>query len=365
MAGRPLNDMCIGGWMIGPAHPPVFWPDIDIYFNRDEDEARALIKGIADAGCTFLKGAVLQRSDLVQADAEIQYFNHVTGQAEIRNYRDILEEAVVPLDMLGRLIAYGRSLGLSVVLSVYDDEGIDFCVAQKVDALKIPSSNITYKWLIEKAVATGLPLVIDTGRSAWNEIAQAVATAKAAGAEGRLMVQHSPPGPPAGEELFNMEMIAELGRAFDVPVGLSDHHGGLDMVPIAIALGACAIEKGLVLSKREGGIDRAHSLALADLPEAIAGMQAAWKALGAARRPREQVPAKQFDRMGCVAAHPLAAGTVLQAEHLGFMFPNRGIGAEDADALLGRRLIKSVGKGETLNWDLLENAPEHVPDVQS
>lgn len=342
-------EITIGGRKVGSAHPPLFWPDIDLYFRRDEEVARKLIDAIAAAGGGYLKGAALHRADLCRADAGLMpYFDHLSGEMVASPYRQIIEEMVVPLGMLERLLLHGRNAGLEIVLSVYDYEGICFAEQSRVAALKIPSSNITHKWLIEKAASTGLPLVIDTGRSRWFEIKRAIGWAETAGAEGRLLIQHSPPGPPAIAERFHMRMLTELSGNFACPVGLSDHHASLDMLPLAIALGACVFEKGLVIGCGEAGIDRAHALPIDRLPEAIKMIHSNWSALGQGRRPDGEVPLSSPDRMGCVAVRDLTSGKRIERIDIAFAFPVAGMSADEADRIVGRKLKSDLSRGQPI-----------------
>lgn len=344
----------IGGFRIGADHPPVFWPDIDVYFRRNETEALRLIDAVAKAGGGFLKGAVLHRADIALAGHQTSYFDHLEGRQKTRDYRAIMDEMVIPLPRLSRILDHGRSAGLKLVLSVYDFEGLEFALAQDAAALKIPSSNITHKSLIEATSATGVPLVIDTGRSRWTEIARAVEWAREAGAGERLLLQHSPPGPPASAGAFHMHMLKGLATGFSVPVGLSDHHTGLDMIPIAVTLGASVIEKGLVTSSQEAGIDRAHALPVPELPRAIALMRDAFEALGLERRPDNDAPPAPSDRMGCIAARPLGRGDVLTRDDIGFAFPVDGVGAEHVDRLIGCRLTTDLPAGSPFPANLLD-----------
>ncbi|MCO6050152.1 N-acetylneuraminate synthase family protein [Mesorhizobium sp. RP14(2022)] len=342
-------EIIIGSRKVGSAHPPLFWPDIDLYFHRDEKLARRLIDTIAAAGGGYLKGAALHRADLCLDESGLMpYFDHLNGKMVAYPYRQMIEDMVVPLGMLERLLSHGRDAGLEIVLSVYDEEGVCFAEQSHVVALKIPSSNITHKWLIERAASTGLPLVIDTGRSRWFEIDRAIGWAEKAGGLGRLLIQHSPPGPPATAERFHMRMLAELSRSFACPVGLSDHHAGLDMLPLALALGACVFEKGVVAERCEAGIDRAHAIPADRLAEAIKMMHSNWMALGHSRRPDGDAPMSSPDRMGCVAARTLTVGEFLTRKDIEFAFPVVGAPADEADRLVGRKVKSALVRGQPI-----------------
>lgn len=343
-----LPEINIAGRQIGAAYQPVFWPDIDIYFQRNESQAFRLIDAIAAAGCVVFKGAVLHRADICLPGHDIDFFDHRLGKTISREYRNVMEELVTPLDLLSRILARARSNGLAIVLSVYDVDGIGFAVSEQAAALKIPSSNINHQWLIETAAETGIPLVIDTGRSKWSEIVRAVDWASGAGAKGRLLIQHAPPGPPQAARRFHMRMLGALTKTFSAPVGLSDHCQDLAMLPMAVALGASVYEKGLVADSAVTGIDRAHALNVARLPNAMAMMREAWEAMGEMRRPDVEATQGAVDRMGCVAGRDLTAGEMLQRADIGFSFPAIGFAAEEAEFLVGKHLVKNVAAGSPL-----------------
>lgn len=341
----------IGPYLIGEKHPPVFWPDIDVYFQRDLNQAFHLIDKIAEAGGRFLKGAVLHRGSLCLKGARpMSYYNKSTDKMVSEPFETIVDRHVVPLEMLHRVMSHARRTGLSLVLSVYDNEGLAFAKDVGALAIKIPSSNITHKSLIEVVAESALPMVIDTGRSKFWEIERAVTWAQEKGAGERLIVQHSPPGPPAHAALFHLRMIPHMYRVFACPVGLSDHHRGLAMLPLAVALGASVIEKGLVIDDAKADIDIAHALPVSRLREALVMIDECWYALGESIRPDAEVPMSSVDRMCIIAHRKIAEGEVITRDAIDFAFPPIGIVAEEIDCLLGATAKVSILRGEPIKW---------------
>ncbi|GJL95899.1 MAG: spore coat protein [Hyphobacterium sp.] len=347
-----INDpeITIAGRAVGRRHEPLFWPDIDIYFRRDEALALSLIDKLADAGCDFLKAAVLQSPDLCLPDAgEIEYFDHIAQKTVARSYRDIIDAQHTPLPMMTRLLEHARSRKLEIVLSVYDLEGLDFAVNEGAVAIKIPSSNITHKVLIEAASKNAAALVLDTGRSSLEEIDRAVAWAKAAGAKGKLLVQHSPAGPPAPPSDFRMGYLPKFAARYSCPVGLSDHHPGLDMIAVGVALGACVIEKGVAGSKTRADIDIAHAFHIDDARDVLSLARDTWAAIG--DTPREANGG--MDRMGCIAARDLTAGEILSRDDITFAFPAHGLGAEMIDEIIGASIKTNINAGRPIADNVL------------
>jgi len=354
---QPIDQMIpvvVGGHKLGLGERPVFWPDIDVYFRQDESQALRLIDGVAQAGCGFLKGAVLHRADLCLRGARsVCYYDAAQARFIEEPYDQVIARHVVPLNTMARLMSHAQAAGLSVVLSVYDSEGLEFARSIGAVAVKIPSSNITHRALIESVAQSGLPVVIDTGRSRFEEIKHAVQWAKAQGAGARLIVQHAPPGPPARADRFHMRMLRHLSQTFRCPVGLSDHHSGLDMLPMAVALGAAVVEKGLTIDRAAADIDIAHALSVSELPRALRLLQDSWDALGAFVRPDDEVAPYPVDRMCIVAARDIALGEIITRDALGFAFPPDGIGAELVYEVLGGRAKQLIAARTPLTWDVL------------
>ncbi len=354
----------VGSHLIGEHHPPVFWPDIDVYFQRNLSQAFHLIDRIAEAGGRFLKGAVLHRGSLCLKGARsISYYNKNTEEMVSEPFENVIDRHVVPLEMLRRVMSHASGTGLSLVLSVYDKEGLAFARDVGALALKIPSSNITHRLLIEAVAESALPMVIDTGRSKFWEIERAVSWAQEKGAGSRLIIQHSPPGPPAHAARFHLRMMCHMSRVFSCPVGLSDHHHGLAMLPLAVALGAAVVEKGLVTDDAKVDIDVAHALPVSRLREALAMLDESWYALGEAIRPDTEVPVSAVDRMCIIAHREIAEGEVITRDAIDFAFPPVGIGAEEINCLLGAMAKVSIPRGEPIKWaDVKPTESGKLPD---
>jgi N,N'-diacetyllegionaminate synthase len=328
---------------VPPDGVPQFWPDIDVYFKGDVPLALDLIDQLQSSGVRTIKAAALHDPDCcLRQPHAVSYYVQGVGHA-LENYRAVIDRHVVPLAQLRHICAYVRSKGLALVLSVYDGAGVELAQEFGASAIKIPSSNIVHAPLIRQVAETGIPMVIDTGRSTLQEIDRAVLWARNAGAED-LLLQHSPPGPPATPDLFNLRMLQEFGRRYEVRYGLSDHHAGTEMLPLAVALGASVIEKGVCADGTAADIDIAHALPVSQVAKALSDIQQAHLALGLPDLSYRSGSARPQDRMGLVAAHDLRPGDELTQESVRFAFPTVGIPVEDWDKVVGRKLRKDVNR---------------------
>ncbi|GEM_PF-661136 len=338
---------------------PEFWPDIDVYFKKDIDCAIDLINQLRAAGVKCVKTAALHDIDIcLRGEHETSYY--VSGRGSVsESYRTILERHAITRLELERICDHICSAGLDLVLSIYDPVGLAVAKNYGAKAVKIPSSNIVHAPLIRLAAASGLPLVLDTGRSRLTEIDRAVQWARDAGATD-LLLQHSPPGPPAQPEEFHLAMLPMFGQRYGVRYGLSDHFTGLDMFPLAVALGASVIEKGVCADNTPADIDIAHALHASEVAAALDCIRRAHVAIGTPDLERRKVLAPPRDRMGLVAARDLEPGDTLDLGNTRFAFPAVGIPVEDWDDVAGITVARAVQQWQPINISDLDRS-ESLP----
>ena len=162
----------------------------------------------------------------------VRHLHHITG---IKNY----------LVMLKKL----ASLFFS---SPFDETAVDLLEALDTPAYKIASFEITDLPLLSYVASKGKPMLISTGMATFEEIGEALETAKVGGCN-ELAIFHcvsSYPTPISAANLVKINLLKE----FSVHVGLSDHTKGTTASIAATALGATLIEKHFTLSRAHGGV---------------------------------------------------------------------------------------------------------------
>src|SRR5574339_1047800 len=143
------------------------------------------------------------------------------------------------------------------MVSVWDEPSVDFMEKFDTPAYKIPSASLTDYGLIRKARATGKPLILSTGMSTMEQIRQGVNIA----GEDNLVLMHCTSTYPCEPEELNLRMVETLRHEFpNIPVGYSGHEVGLVPSSIAVALGACMVERHLTLDRAMWGSDQAASV---------------------------------------------------------------------------------------------------------
>jgi len=347
-----MGDVDIGGRPVGPAHPPLFLPDIGTFFDGDAGQAKRMIARLADAGAEVVKGEVLHDADVcLDDDTTESYYVASTGEVVSERYRDLIARKVLPLSVYESIFADCRSRSLPFVVSVYDSAGAEFAVDIGAAALKIASANIVHEPLIRRVAELGRPVVLDTGRSTLAEIARAVDWLRDGGACA-FIVEHSPPPPPAPVDAQNLRVLNILAGAFGCPVGLSDHHAGPEMLYAAAALGAAVLEKGVCRDDNPDDQDVAHALPVGRFEEVHAVCRTIHAGLGDGRLPAVMPP--KTARMGLTARIAVAPGDELSAATAGFAFPAKGIPVEHWSLVEGWRFRRPVAAGAPIRWSDVE-----------
>jgi sialic acid synthase SpsE len=347
-----MTPVHFGDRPVGGNAPPLLLPDIDLFFNQDLAVAEDMVTRLIEAGVEFVKGAVLQHEGLaLNDDTTVTYFDRERMVEE--RYRDLIARKVVSLEATERLFDMVRQAGCGFLLSVYDIEGASFAKDIGSAAIKIPSSNITHEPLIRYAGGLRLPIIIDTGKSTLEEIARAENWARDAGATG-LVLEHSPMAPPAPLAEHHLRMIPTLAATFRVPVGLSDHHRGNEMMLAATALGAAVLEKGVCPDGAAVDQDVYHAMQVSEIGEVLKACAMIHEALGDPMRRLRRDREKPRDRMGLIAKTDLDVGDILSGETIDFAFPCRGIDVEHWSVVEGWRVRTPLNKGAVVDWHHVE-----------
>jgi N-acetylneuraminate synthase len=93
--------------------------------------------------------------------------------------------------------------------------------------------------------------------STMEQIKKGIAVADA----GNLVMMHCTSTYPCEPEELNLNMIKTLREAFpQIPIGYSGHEVGLVPTAIAVAFGACMVERHLTLDRAMWGSDQAASV---------------------------------------------------------------------------------------------------------
>ncbi len=345
------HELIIDGRTIGPDHPPYVIAELSGNHNGDIERAFALIEAAQASGADAVK-LQTYTADTLTIDHHGPGFTVEDGLWAGRTLHSLYQEAHTPWDWHAALFARGRELGITVFSSPFDPTAIDFLENLKAPAYKIASFEIVDIPLIERAAATGKPLIMSTGMADEQEIADAVAAARAAG-DGGVALLHCISSYPAPAEDSNLRTIPLLEQTFDTVIGLSDHTPGTTVSIAAIALGAAIIEKHVTLDRADGGVDSAFSLEPAELKTLCAESRTAWQALGSAGWGQRQSETGSLKfRRSLYVVEDIPAGAQFSTANVRSIRPGYGLPPKHLPDILGQTATRDLTRGEPLEWSM-------------
>lgn len=326
----------------------------------------ALALKLADAaraaGADAVKFQTFRAEDVVTRNAvTADYQRTNTGATSQFDMIKALE-----LDEAGhaQVAAHCKRIGIEFFSTPFSEPAVDLLVRLGVQRLKIPSGEITNKPLLQHMAATGLPLLMSSGMAYLEEVQRAVrwvhdarvAAGHPAPDAGNLHLLHCTSAYPAPPDSLNLLAIQTMALATGLPVGYSDHSGGVEAALAAVALGAAVIEKHLTLDKGMPGPDHRASAAPQEFAAMVRGIRLveAMRGNGIKQPSSVELNTRDVARRSVVLAVSRPRGHVLKAADLILRRPGTGIEPEHLDTLPGRRLAEAVAADTTLTWNLLE-----------
>jgi sialic acid synthase SpsE len=175
-------------------------------------------------------------------------------------------------------MTFADDVGIPLFASAFDITSARFLRDLGVEMIKLGSGQVTHYDLLEEIVSFGLPVLLSTGMSTYEEIDKMVEIFKARKVPITLMQCTS--SYPCRYEDLNLRVIPTLRERYGVPVGFSGHHVSVAVDAAAVALGAVAVERHFTLDRSWKGTDQALSLEPLGMEKVVKYIRATELALG-------------------------------------------------------------------------------------
>lgn len=348
-----IGGMQIAGRTISSEAPTYVIAELSANHRGSLENAVQLVQATADAGADAIK-LQTYTADTITIAADRPEFRIGSGTVwDGRTLHDLYAEAATPWEWHEPLQRAATDRGLHFFSSPFDASAVDFLERLGVPAFKIASFEIVDIGLIGRVARTGRPMIISTGMATLDEITEAVAAARSAGASefALLKCTSAYPAPP---EDVNLRTIPDMAARFGVPIGLSDHTLGMTVPVAAVAVGATIIEKHLTLRRADGGPDGSFSLEPDELREMVAAVRVAEKAMGrVSYEPTSHEAGSRILRRSLFAVERIAAGEAFTQRNVRSIRPGHGLHTRHLPEILGRAATRDIERGEPLGWELV------------
>ena len=344
-------DLKIGGHSVGTDKPCMIIAEVAQAHDGSLGTAHAYIDAVADCGAD----AVKFQTHIAAAEStpdepwRIKFSPQDTTRYDYWKRMEFTEAQWVGLKR------HADERGLLFLSSPFSFQAVDLLDRIGVAAWKIPSGETANTPMLDRMLATGLPVLLSTGMSPQSEIDDAVQHIRKSGVP--LVIFQCTSAYPCPPEKVGLNLISSFRERYDCPVGLSDHSGTIYPGLAAVTLGIQMLEVHVTFSREMFGPDVPASITTAELRQLVEGIRFIEKMttnpVDKEEMARDMEALRNMFTKSVVARKDLPAGTVLQLEHLTLKKPGTGIPAARLPEVIGRRLKEPVKADALIPQDAL------------
>ena len=355
-----MRELVVDGKVIARDGPAYVIAEIGNNHQGDLEKAKALIHAAKECGVDAVKFQKRENRVLfTRAYYDAPYDNENSYGPTYGEHREFLE---LPKSEWFELSRYSREEGVAFVSAAFDEPSADLMADLNVDAFKFASGDLLNVPFLRYVAEKGKPMFLSTGGGTLEDIDRAVDAILARNEQ--LCVLHCTAAYPADVEDLNLAVITTLRERYpELVIGLSDHHNGIAMAPVAFMLGARVFEKHFTLNHAWKGTDHAYSLMPDGMRRFVRDLHRVPVALGDGVKRRLPSEERPLEKMGkkLVASRALPAGHVLSPGDLVAKSPaDGGLPPYELDDLIGRALARPLAEEQAVVTDDLEPVAQPV-----
>lgn len=358
-----MKHITINNRTIGPGEPVYIIAEMSANHGQDKAKAKEIIHAMKESGADAVKMQTYTQ-DTMTIDCDNTYFvDCLKGTIwEGDNLYSLYGKACTPWEWQAELKELAESLGMDCFSTAVDSTSVDFLQSINMPAYKVASFELVHLPLIRLMAKTGKPLIISTGMGTKEEIAEAMNAAQSAGAPGIALLKCTS-AYPASIEDANLRTIPDMAEQFDVPVGLSDHSMGSTVPVVAIAQGACIVEKHFILDrKKDEGPDSSFSMEPSEFKAMVDDVRKMEKnnasitidetALGTVTYGTSNGDKKSaIFRPSIFAVEDIAEGETFTDSNIRIIRPGHGMKPKYYNNVIGQKAAKDIQRGTPLTKD--------------
>ena len=339
----------IGDRRVASGESPFVIAEIGVNHDGSVDRAVELVEAAADAGADAVKMQWFEAERLVGDRDSVAAYQRRAGVAD---QKTMLADLELSRDEMARVVEAARLAGIASMVTVFSTELVAPARSLDWDAWKTASPDLVHRPLLESLATDGRPMLVSTGAS---ELEEVVRTDRwLAGSD--IGFLHCVSAYPTPEASADLSAIATIAAATDRPCGYSDHTAETTTGGLAVAAGACMLEKHLTWSREAPGPDHSASLEPEDLRKYVDFVRRAHAAMGAGDKSVGDIEreVRQVARQSVRASTDLQKGAVLTRADLVVKRPGDGMEPWRLSELVGRRLVRGVAADRAIRMEDLE-----------
>lgn len=312
-------------------------------------QAKMLVKAAKESGADAVKFQMhISEEETLRCAPAPAYF---TGESRY----DYFERTAFTLDEWRSIREFCQEQEVEFIVSPFSIEAVRRLMQIGVDAIKIPSGEVTNTPYLEFISEHPVSVILSSGMNTWDEIQEAYTILNR---KNTVSILQCTSEYPCKAEHLGLNIITDLQQKFPhATIGFSDHSDNIWSSILAVSFGAKIIERHFTLSKLMYGPDAYMSLEPAELLQLRKALDYTVQALGSQV---DKNDISQYETMritfqkSIVANEDILEGTIIREEMLAYKKPGSGIAAKRYKDLIGKRANKDIVKDTMIGEDDIE-----------
>jgi N-acetylneuraminate synthase len=254
------------------------------------------------------------------------------------------------LEQWKEIIKHCNEVALEFISSPFSNMAVDLLEEIGVQKYKIASGEVSNYLMLEKIARTGKDIILSTGMSNFAELDETFEFLSQY--DNNLSVLQCTTKYPTNAEDIGLNVITELKKRYQIPVGLSDHSGKIFPLLSAVSLGAEILEFHATFDRRIFGPDSNSSLTIDEIKELVEGVRFIETSL---TNEIDKTDNSRFKELKNIFEKSLAINKDIKINNIitfndleGKKPSGYGINAKEYKKVIGKRINKDIKK-----WDFL------------
>lgn len=332
-----------------------------MFFNK-KNEGTYIIAEAADQHFGSLDNAFELINGAKSAGANCIKFQHHLPDEEMlpnvpmsdnfdRPLYEFLKENAFTIEQHKEVKSYCEEVGIQYLCTPFSLKAAEELLEINVEFFKIGSGEMTDTPTIAAIADMGLPMIVSTGMSTFEEIDRTYNLLDSKNIKFALMNCTSE-YPPVYEDI-NLKVITEMQTRYpNATIGHSDHTGDLVTSYGAVTLGAKIIEKHIILDKSVNAPDQKVSIDLNELKELVKNIRNLEKALGNEKKVNlKEDPIREWAFRSLVSLRKINIGEEITQDMIWSKRPGTGIPSHRMDEIIGKKAIKDIEYNTLISWE--------------
>lgn len=342
---------------VGDKEEPLIIAEAGVNHNGNLELAKKLVDAAVFTGADVVKFQYFIAERLTTKEAGLVEYQK-SGVKEKSQF-DMLKSLELKPHEYSELFDYCNEKGIIFLCTPFDESTTGFLNSLGMKFFKVGSTDTNNLPYLEHMAKMNKPIVLSAGMTSFDDIKESVEWVKKFTDD--LVVLHCTTAYPTKLEDVNLSAMKTLREKLNVLVGYSDHTPSEYVSALAVAEGACIIEKHLTLDNDMEGPDHKASLNPEAFKRMVENIKEAYKnpsdfkekikgklnvnvVMGSANKVILQTEAEtaKIARKSVVAARDIPKGWYFTREDLATKRPGTGLKPKELYDIIGKKATRDL-----------------------